>query len=295
MIPGFPDFKQLELADKELVSSCLYNAEPELSELGFASLYSWRGFCKTCWCIADGLLLFLEQGEDGSRYFLPPVGASVSPAIVRELLLWLKERFPDVETTIERAGYLTTAELDDRFIVEPQPEHFDYLYRRTAIAGLQGTKLRGKRSQIRKLEDYNGYRTDRLLKEHLPGCRRVNQEWQEWRGKRADSDEADAVSVCLDNFEQLQLEGTVILIDGRIEGFSVSERLNSNTMVVHFEKASPRYPDLFSALIWQSCNQYDEEIEWINRAQDKGLPGLRQAKRSWNPTRMIEKFRISLR
>lgn len=295
MFPRFPAFKELNRDDRALVSTLLYRAEPEVSELSFGSLYSWRRCCNTSWCLLDGTLLFIEQGEDGAHYLLPPVGSAVSVDLVRELLFWLRDTFPLSQPTIERAGFDLIQMLDETFCVTPQPDEFDYLYRRTAIAELQGSLLRDKRRTIRKLTHSHTCRATVLLPDHLPQCRRVNHEWQQWRCRQIDPDEADAANACLDQFEQLQLEGTVIMVDDRIEAFSISEPLNSTTMVVHVERASPRYPELFAFLVWQSCRQYQPQIGWVNRAQDRGLPGLKQAKRSWCPARMIEKFRILLR
>ena len=38
-----------------------------------------------------------------------------------------------------------------------------------------------------------------------------------------------------------------------------------------------------------------EGVEWVNREEDMGLEGMRKAKRSYNPARMVEKYMLSLR
>ena len=86
----------------------------------------------------------------------------------------------------------------------------------------------------------------------------------------------------------------MILIQDKVEAFSLGERLNPETAVVHIEKANPEIPELYTMINQQFCEKSWSNVPMINREQDLGEPGLRQAKLSYLPVHLVEKFRIRL-
>ncbi|HEY9074330.1 MAG TPA: phosphatidylglycerol lysyltransferase domain-containing protein, partial [Desulfobaccales bacterium] len=104
----------------------------------------------------------------------------------------------------------------------------------------------------------------------------------------------EAVKAGLINFHDLNLQGGVIEIDGRVEAFTLGELLNNETVVVHIEKANPLVQGLYTAINQEFCRHSWSQVPFINREQDLGLPGLRMAKMSYHPHHLVEKFRIQL-
>jgi len=51
---------------------------------------------------------------------------------------------------------------------------------------------------------------------------------------------------------------------------------------------------LYAAINQEFCRQAWAEVEFVNREQDLGEPGLRTAKMSYHPHHLVEKFRIRL-
>jgi hypothetical protein len=70
--------------------------------------------------------------------------------------------------------------------------------------------------------------------------------------------------------------------------------LNDQTAVVHIEKANPEVPGLYPIINQQCTEKCWDEVMYINREQDLGLPGLREAKTSYHPHHFAEKFSIRL-
>ena len=58
--------------------------------------------------------------------------------------------------------------------------------------------------------------------------------------------ESEAVRESLVHFPVLKIDGGVILIDGKVEAFTLGELLNDQTAVVHIEKANPENPGLYA-------------------------------------------------
>jgi hypothetical protein len=83
-------------------------------------------------------------------------------------------------------------------------------------------------------------------------------------------------------------------MEGRAEAFAFGELLNKDTAVVHIEKANPEIPGLYAAINQRYCREHWSGTAFVNREQDLGEPGLRKAKLSYHPRRLVEKFGIQL-
>ena len=95
--------------------------------------------------------------------------------------------------------------------------------------------------------------------------------------------------------EELRLCGGLIRADGKVMAFSIGEPVCDDTMVVHIEKAyadvQGAYPIINQQFLLHEASKY----RYVNREEDMGEPGLRQAKESYHPVFLVEKGRVSLR
>ena len=83
--------------------------------------------------------------------------------------------------------------------------------------------------------------------------------------------ESEAVRESLVHFPVLKIDGGVILIDGKVEAFTLGELLNDQTAVVHIEKADPENPGLYAVTISNSVKIAGERCSisigdriWVN-------------------------------
>jgi hypothetical protein len=78
-------------------------------------------------------------------------------------------------------------------------------------------------------------------------------------------------------------------LDNNCAAYTFGEMLNENTMVVHIEKAHMEYEGSYQAInnffLKNCCNN----AIFVNREQDLGVKGLRRAKESYKPVRMVRK------
>jgi hypothetical protein len=70
--------------------------------------------------------------------------------------------------------------------------------------------------------------------------------------------------------------------------------LNSDTAVIHIEKANHHIDGLYTLINQQFCEREWKEAVYVNREQDLGLEGLRKAKLSYNPVKLIDKYTVML-
>ena len=123
----------------------------------------------------------------------------------------------------------------------------------------------------------------------------MNEEWcrrNDCMNNLGISDESCAVRTGLKNFWQLGYIGGLIRVNGKIQAFTFGEPVNSDTFVVHVEKAFTDYQGAYPMINRQFLLNSVHGYKYINREEDCGKPGLRQSKLAYKPQRMVEKYNI---
>lgn len=90
------------------------------------------------------------------------------------------------------------------------------------------------------------------------------------------------------NIEAVGYLAAAIMIDGKIEALCVGGRINKNTITVHVEKANIAYRGLYQLINNEFCRHAAANVKYINREEDMGIPGLRKAKLSYKPVKLLE-------
>jgi uncharacterized protein len=297
--PLFPEFKPLGLEDREILRRLLWDYQPETSELTFTNLFIWKDFYNFSWSLDRGWLLIISDSPDRGSWTLPPIGPSPRREICEKLLQWLGKRTGITNPGVERADSRLMAELAQasRFLSEPARDHFDYVYRSQDLIQLAGNKYQAQRNHIHHVQRASAFAYEPLQERHLSACLDLAEKWCAQKGCVEDlglQGEWAAVNAGLQNFHDLGLQGGVILINGKVEAFTLGELLNKETAVIHIEKANPMISGLSAVINQEFCRHSWSQAPFINREQDLGIPGLRTAKVSYHPHHLVEKFRIRL-
>ena len=298
-MPVFPVFVDLELKDRDVFQAFFSEYKPEISELTFTNLFIWRSHYKFQWSLyKDWLLIVSLEGEYGT-YAMEAVGPSPRDQVTRLVLEWLKEEKREYNPRIERADERIISEIEDMkgISIVPTRDHFDYVYLRDDLVKLAGNKYRSKRNHINQLLRTYSYQYTELAPDHIEDCIELQEKWCILRRCEDDLDllgEWDAVKEILKYYTNLEVQGAVITIENKVVAFTIGQMLNDNTAVVHIEKADPEIPGLYPVINQQFCENKWHNVRYINREQDLGIPGLREAKLSYYPDHMVKKFRIIL-
>jgi hypothetical protein len=160
---------------------------------------------------------------------------------------------------------------------------------------LKGKKYDGKRNHINKFKKLYEYEYIPLKEEHLDECCRITEAWcserscDEHKGLYC---EKLANFELIKNFRALGCKGALIKVNGRFEAFTIGEMLNSDTAVIHIEKANGSINGLYTYINQQFCLNQWHDAKYINREQDLGSEGLRKAKLSYKPVNFIDKYSI---
>jgi len=302
-IPDYPEFTPLGLTHKSEVEGALSKMDRSISEMTFSNLFLFGEAHEYRVSKKEGLLLITGKGYDGERYALPPWGEGDVEAASNLLLDHLEKSnkstapprlFPVSREMVERHFS------PERWGADADRDQADYVYLREELATLPGKSFHKKRNRLAKFlrENVGDYEFSELEEEHIKGCAAIANGWCEVRCsiERPSSylETAAAVSA-LENREALGLSGGVILLKGEVAAYTLGEALNEETFLLHFEKTRPGEEGLAQLINRDFALHCLKGYTYINREQDLGDPGLRQAKESYRPHHLAEKFIVTRR
>lgn len=171
-------------------------------------------------------------------------------------------------------------------------DNFDYLYRRTDLANLQGKSFHKKKNLVNAFTSNYASEVKPLDVYTLPAARVVLESWRKGRPE----DEPGDYNQCLwalENFQTLGFSGVLVLADGVPVGFSLGEFIQGGTMfVVLYEKGINGYKGVYQFVNRAQALNLPPTVELINREQDLGNEGLRQAKMTYRPIDFTKKYLV---
>lgn len=286
-IPLYPDSRALEFSDKALFDGIFERLQPRVSELTFAGLYLFRMAHDYRMTRAGDALVLLGKGYDGRRYFLPPLGGDVASAL--ELLFGGGDELYGADEAFA-ARFLAAKGVE----VTEDRDSFDYLYLREELATLPGNRFHKKKNRISYFTTRHRYEVEIFTQPRRTECLALLDAWY----RMAEHEEnasldlelaATAEALCMTG--KLGFEGVIVTVEGVVKAFALGERLNRETAVCHFEKADPFMEGLSQLVNREFARMLFSDCRYINREQDLGEPGLRNAKLSYHPVELVRKFR----
>ena len=295
-------FKPITLDTKSLIDSYTKPWMLECSDLSFTNLFIWGADGKMEYAEKNHVL-YIKLDFIGVPVFLwapiPMYGVDVDyRQAIYDGIEYMKNI--GVEPTFRSVW---TPFLDK--MLEACPELFsmptdiawDYVYSRESLATLKGKKLHGKRNHINKfLSKYPEYEYKKLDPSMTSDCIALYDQWMTEKDEETEEslqNEKLSVELALNNMDSLGLTGGTIYIDGKLCAFTVGERLHPHMQLIHIEKGDTNYEGIFPMINQQYVLHECEDVELINREEDMGIEGMRKAKRSYNPLKMIEKHLLS--
>jgi len=173
--------------------------------------------------------------------------------------------------------------------------NWDYVYALESLIALTGKKLYQKRKRLKRfLENYDAI--FKMVTENLlDACKALQLEWcvRHECDMHPDMErEQDAIYEIFDNLSLLDVKGGLILVEGKCIAYTFGERLNEGTFVIHVEKAHTDFEGSYQAINNLFLKELKDDAIFVNREQDLGDAGLRQAKMTYQPVRMVEKYII---
>ncbi len=289
----FPEFKCIEIEDREIISRYAREYGLTSCEYSFANLYSWKDVHQRSWSLHRDRLLILDITND--NLFLP-AGKSFGTRELVYLSHELKKRGMSGNVTMVPEAYIEQhPTLEKHYSIEKRRDHADYIYSVEKLTALKGRKLHKKKNLIAQFKrSWPDYTVVPVAGEVKHACRKLAQSLlaRNLKISRSIREEHMALQRAFSNFDEIGFEGLALLVDGSLAAFSAFSRLNDGMYDIHFEKSDPAYKGAAQVVNYETAVFLTPRCEYVNREQDLGIEGLRQAKRSYDPERIESPYTL---
>jgi len=286
--------KPVSFNDFDLIYGFLKKYPTENCDYNICNLFSWDLFLKLEYMFyQDRLILF----NPFYKYFLSPVGEQFSAEELFQLYNMFKNKYDDLEILGVSEDYVNNnQDLKEYFSIRNDENLNDYIYTTENLVNLPGKKLAKKKnliSQFKRLYpdfslkpiDANDY------KEIMEFC-------DYWKNNHDEENEKlniefEAIKTILTRWDLFPCEGLKLFLNGKLCAFSIYSRQTEDMAAVHFEKFDPKIKGAGQAINQETAKLLIKDFKFVNREQDMGMPGIRQAKRSYQPVRMLAYYRMT--
>ena len=289
------DFQKVTPADAPKLKQHLLSCNPRSCEYSFVNLSIWG---RQRFAFLEGFLVLFSQFDRRSIYPFPLGQGNLKP-VLDALIQDARERglLFRLSAMTHQDCELLESLYPGQFQFHEDRDSCDYVYRIEDLASLKGKRYQSKRNFA------NRFRLSHPDCLTLPLNERTEAAaWdmlQTWFSQRAVTDpladfhlEKRALERAFAHREALGLEGLVLIENGKVLAMTMGSFLSENTFDIHFEKALEGIDGAYAAINQAFAIHLQEtypQLQFLNREDDMGIPGLRKAKLSYHPHHLAEK------
>ncbi len=282
-------FKAITEKDNTLISSFAANTE-DSCENTFVNLFVWQKIYKNEYCF-DGGQLFIRSFSNGEYFYALPMGESLKDGI--EKLRRFCGGYPSFWVQDGKRFEEFKAAYGDKYTIIEDRDTFDYLYETESLATLSGKKYHSKRNHISAFSSQYDWKYEEITQENKDLVMKSANEWYNENKERLDEHmlaEKEGLNTLLDNIDEFNLSGGAVSVGDEIVAFTLASPINENTLDVHLEKALSKYSGAYSVINCEFAKSQLSKYRYLNREDDLGIEGLRRAKLSYKPIRLVKKY-----
>ncbi len=281
------------LEDKPWVEKAFNEAQTDCCEYCFGNIFMWSDIYNNKILNDNGI--FVSADFTDKPVFCYPVGNGDKKSTIQKLIEYTKSLNTDLEFfgLTEKDRDELDALFPNQFDITETRDFFDYLYKSEDLANLSGRKYHSKKNHVSYFEKNFDWKYEPINKSNIEQCRLLNDHWKglnKQKNPEEIREENLAIKKALNHYFDLGFEGGVLTIQGEIVAFTFGERLNDSTFCTHVEKAYGNIRGAYQMINRELARQLQDRYEFINREEDTGSEGLRRAKLSYHPHRLVIKY-----
>jgi len=284
--------KPLTLQDFDVVYNYLKKYPSENCDLNICNLYGWNfssNISYTMYC--DRLIIF----NPAHSALFCPVGERLTANELLKLSNGLKKITGEIEIVSIPDAYITSANLGEYFDITNDEDASNYVYTTDDLVHLTGKKLAKKKNLI---SQFHRLYTDVVLKpmsaedktEIIDFClfwRKTHESGSQYLDK-----EFAALQTVLSYWDMFPCKGLKLYVNGKLCAFSIYSPQTPEMATVHYEKYDMEIKGAGQVINNETAKILINDYTYVNREEDLGLPGLRQAKHSYQPVKILPYYRL---
>ena len=288
-------FKDIELKDKLLIDQYFQARPYENSEFTFTNLFIWRHSYHFQYAIIQDHLCIMGKYRNLYPFIFSPLSLETENY---ELVFPILEEhlsgngWPVILKSVsEKHKSEMEALIPNNILFREDRSNHDYVYLTRDLIELRGKNFRQKRNHVNKFLKSYAFAYEEMSEANLQECLRTEQLWAAKRnGDKSVLEEEQAIREVMNHFQELQVTGGVLRVHDKVQAFAIGELQNPDMAVVHFEKANIEYNGSFNIINQAFTQNKWSHVTYINREEDMGIAGLRKAKESYHPVKMVKKY-----
>lgn len=289
------DFKPVNLADKEIYYEIWKDTPRHSLDYTLANLWGWQEYFGLEWQFTDNLCWIRQTRPQPLNW--APIG-NWHKADWNKVLHDHTEANPTHFIRVPQAlADIWQEQMPKTIEINEDRSQWEYLYLQEDLAKLAGSKFHKKRNHYNSYVKTYGQPDYRAISDAIvEDVLRVQDDWCQWHecddspSLRAENEAINRVLANWNSFRNFY--GGSLYIENKMIAFSVGEALDKETLGIHFEKGLTGYKGVYQAINLEFATRAGQGFKWVNRAQDMGEDGLRQAKMTYMPEDFLRKFKV---
>jgi len=300
VIPEFPNFKAIELSDKEEVEK-FTKKFPPYSDFNFASMWSWDIKGEMRISQLNGNLIVRFNDYLTGEPFYSFLGNNMVNETAEALLELSKKEGLGLQLKLIPEEVIKGLDLE-RFDSNEDRDHFDYIYNVETFSKLESSKFNVRRRHTRFfsktfLHDIKKHdEIDVSLKGQILN---LYNDWANEKGEKITTEYSQHEFLALSRFisasEHMDFFVVGIYYENRLIAVALTENTPNQFNLSHFQKAvNSNFKGLNTYLVHEIAKMLEKEnIKYINWEQDLGISGLRENKEAYLPCGFLKKYSLS--
>ena len=297
-------FKDIDINSKSELEPYFKLVDYEASEYCFSTIYTWRHLFNTKYYIENDFAIILLEYEKNVFSIIPLCTKDKLLYVIDFVLNYIKNEYKRIQLKgiNQEIADIIKINYKEKFIYEKERDLFEYIYDAESLRTLSGRKNKKKRNHVNTFLNLykNRYEYKLLEKENFEECLELIDRWEqnkeniESSGHKELDEEILSIKEVFENYEKLKDNVKIagVYIDNKLEAFTIGEKINENIALIHIEKANQNIKGLYQYINQQFLLNEFPNVKYVNREEDLGLDGLREAKLSYHPCKFIEKYSI---
>ena len=266
----------------------------EICDLSFTNLFLWSFGENTEYEIENNVLT-IRSFYKGKEYYFMPLPKEETTENIEEMKKKLNQLI-DKKVPIHYFNEYWYEKLKDDFPCLKEKRYYeDYIYSFESLSTLKGRHYSKKKNRVANFKRNYDFVYESITKENIHEVIKFQKKWFDLYSDSNEEilrNENTGILEIFNNWDKLNIKGGLLKVNNEVIAYTLGEKITQNTVLIHIEKALIDYVGSYQAINMFYLEKEWENIEYVNREDDFGDEGLREAKMSYKPLYLLKKYSI---